>query len=142
YTLVGIRMPSSYVEDALEELEEKREEYLNENKHPKVRYELEVDILHLKRLGVEPQEGDIIKLIDERFNIDVDVRITSINYPGHYNPTDADCFLTNDMKSSCELSNDINYYRVQRLENEIKETKKVVTQVSRTSWENDRRNLI
>lgn len=141
YTLIGIRMPSSYVDNAIEQLEEKREEYLNENKHPKVRYELDVDILHLKRLGVEPQEGDIIKLIDDRFNIDVDVRVTSISYPAHFDPTDENCFLTNDMKFSCELSNDIHYYRLSRLEKEIKDTKKVVTQVSNESWENNRRNV-
>lgn len=142
YTLIGIRMPSTYVDAAYTQLEAKRLEYLNENKHPKVRYELDVDILHLKRLGVEPQEGDLIKVIDDRFNIDVEVRVTSISYPGQYNPTQVDNLLTNDIKFKCELSNDIHYYRVQRIEKGIKETKKVVTQVSRTSWENDRRNII
>lgn len=130
YTLIGIRMPSTYVDAAYASLGIKRAEYLNENKHPKVRYELDVDILHLKRLGVEPQEGDLIRLIDDRFNIDVEVRITSISYPGQYDPTQTDNLLTNDIKFKCDLSNDIHYYRVQRIEKEIKAVKNISVSTS------------
>ncbi|MCL7987725.1 phage tail protein [Sphingobacterium sp. lm-10] len=137
YTLIGIRMPETYVTAALAKLEEKRTEYFADNSVPRVAYDLDIDVLHLKRLAVEPGEGDIINIKDASEGIDEDVRVTSISYPAHFPDV-----LEQGMNFTCEVGNDVTYTRVQKIEKDIKDTRNVVTQVSRESWENDRRNVL
>lgn len=137
YTLTGIRMPSTYVDAALADLTEKTLEYLNSNKSPRVVYSLSVDILVAKRKGVYPNEGDFIHVTDADLAIDEDLRITAISYPALFPET-----LVPGMQFTCEVGNDVTYTFVQKIEKDIKETKEVVTQVSRESRENDRRNAL
>jgi hypothetical protein len=49
YILIGLRMPQSYVDGALQELTVKRNEYLESNKIPRVVYKASIDPLDLKR---------------------------------------------------------------------------------------------
>ena len=137
YTLIGIRMPSSYVDAAITELTVKRLGYLNENKIPRVRYELDIDVLNLRKLGVEPREGDLVTIIDSKLGINEDIRITSISYPAHYKT-----YLESGMKFTCEVGNEVHYMRVEKVEKDIKKTQEVVTQTTKESWEADRRNVI
>ncbi|MFD1770858.1 hypothetical protein [Sphingobacterium suaedae] len=137
YTLVGIRMPETYVTAALTKLEEKRAEYLASNKDPRVIFDLNIDILNLKRLNTEPQAGDIVRVIDEENDIDAEVRVTQVSYPGHFPEV-----LEQGMQFTAEIGNEVTYTRVQKIEKDIKESKEIVTQVSRDSWERDRRNLV
>lgn len=137
YTLIGIRMPSTYVDAALLELEERTTEYLNSNKVPRVVYTLDIDILDAKRKAVYPNEGDFIHIVDADLGIDDDIRVTSIEYPALFPDV-----LIQGMKFNCEVGNDITYTFVQKIEKDIKETKQVITQVSNESWENDRRNVL
>ena len=136
YTLTGIRMPASYVNDALVKLEEKRLEYLESNKTPRVIYELDTDVLFLKRQNTELYEGDIIHIIDEGIGLDANIRVTAVSYPATFPDV-----LVNGMKFTAEIGNEVTYNRIQKVEKDIKETKEVVTQVSKTSIENDRRNI-
>jgi len=135
YTLIGIRMPESYVTAALSELEAKRLEYLNANKVPRVVYELDTDILWLKRQNTELHEGDIVHVVDEKIGLDDNIRVTAVSYPAMF-PV-----LAQGMKFTAEMGNEVTYTRIQKVEKDIKETKEVVTQVSKTSIENDRRNI-
>ncbi|WP_099369591.1 phage tail protein [Sphingobacterium sp. 1.A.5] len=137
YTLVGIRMPSNYVDAALLALEERTTEYLNSNKIPRVLYKLDIDILDAKRKATYPNEGDFIHVVDADLGIDDDIRVTSIEYPALFPDV-----LIQGMKFNCEVGNDITYTFVQKIEKDIKETKQVVTQVSKDSWEADRRNVL
>lgn len=137
YTLVGIRQPQEYVDDALLELAEKAEAFLNDNKIPRVVYTLDIDILDAKRKNTYPTEGDFIHVIDTELGIDDDLRVTSISYPALFPDV-----LVEGMKFNCEVGNDVTYTLIQKIVNDIKETREVVTQVSRKSWENDRRNAI
>lgn len=133
YTLVGIRMPQSYVTAALIKLAEKREEYLESNKAPRVLYGLNIDILNLKRLSVEPQAGDIIRVMDADNGIDEKIRVTSVSYPATFPDV-----LETGMQFTAEIGNEVTYTRVQKIEKDVKETRKIVTQKTRESIEEDR----
>lgn len=137
YTLIGIRMPSTYVDAAIAELSEKTLEYLNSNKVPRVVYSLSVDILDAKRKGVYPNEGDFIHVTDTDLAIDDDLRVTSVSYPALFPDV-----LVPGMQFSCEVGNDVTYTFLQKIEKDIKENKQIISQVSRESWDNDRRNAL
>lgn len=137
YTLIGIRMPETYKTEAIAKLTEKRAEYFTDNSVPRIAYDLNIDVLQLKRLAVEPGEGDIINIKDAQEGIDEDIRVTSISYPAHFPDV-----LEQGMQFTCEVGNEVTYTRVQKIEKDIKDTRNVVTQVSRDSWENDRRNIV
>lgn len=136
YTIIGIRMPASYVTAALNQLASKRLEYLNSNKFPRVVYELNTDILWLKRQNTELHEGDIVHVVDEKIGLDDNIRVTAVSYPAMFPYA-----LAQGMKFTAEIGNEVTYTRIQKVEKNIKETKEVVTQVSKTSIENDRRNV-
>lgn len=133
YTLIGIRMPDSYETSAIAELTSKRLEYLQQNKIPRVRYELDIDVLNLRKLNVEPREGDLIRIKDSNLGIDDEIRITSISYPGHYKNT-----LESGMKFTCEVGNDVHYMRVEKVEKDIKKTQEVVVSTSQSMIEYNR----
>jgi len=137
YTLIGIRMPSTYVDAALQTLSEKTQEYLNSNKVPRVVYSLSIDILDAKRKGVYPNEGDFIHVTDTDLAIDDNLRVTSVSYPALFPEV-----LVPGMQFTCEVGNDVTYTFLQKIEKDIEETKEVVTQVTRESWEADRRNAL
>ena len=136
YTLIGIRMPSTYVDAALRTLSEKTQEYLNSNKVPRVVYSLSIDILDAKRKGVYPNEGDFIHVTDTDLAIDEDLRVTSVSYPALF--PDA---LVPGMQFSCEVGNDVTYTFLQKIEKDIKETKEVVTVYKNQSIESNRRSV-
>lgn len=137
YTLVGIRMPEEYVTAAVTELVAKTEEFLNSNKVPRVVYELDIDVLDAKRKNIHPNEGDFIHVVDADLGIDENLRVTGISYPALFPDV-----LIQGMKFACEVGNDVTYTFVQKIEKDIKENHEVITQVSRDSWENDRRNIV
>jgi len=137
YVLIGIRMPQSYVDAALLELTSKRLEYLNSNKVPRVVYEAPLDPLDLKRNNVVINEGDILPFKDTKIGLDDNMRITKVSYPA--------CFpeeLLQGMVFTAEIGKEVTYTRAQKVEKDIKETKEVITQYSKQSWENDRRNVL
>ncbi|OYD41151.1 phage tail protein [Sphingobacterium cellulitidis] len=138
YTIVGIRLPQAYIDTALLELQEKVQEFVDSNKVPRVIYALDIDVLDAKRKTVYPNEGDFIEVSDTSLGIvDEVLRVTYISFPGTFPE-----ILTPGMKFTCEVGGDVTYSRVQKIERDIKETKEVVKQATRTSWENDRRNII
>ena len=128
-------MPQEYTDAELVTLADKRLEYLNSNKVPRVAYDAAIDPLDLKRNNVELEEGDIIPFVDEKIGLDDHLRITSVSYTACY-PT-----LVQGMSFEIEIGQDVTYNRIQKIEKDIKETKQVVTQVSKNSVENDRRNV-
>lgn len=136
YTLVGIRMPESYVTAALSKLADKRQEYLNSNKVPRVVYDVAIDPLDLKRKQMNIRPGDVLPFMDAKIGLDDDLRVTSVRYSASFPEV-----LFNGMTYEIEVGNEVSYNRIQKVEKDIKETKEVVTQVSKTSIENDRRNI-
>ncbi|MGJ1321445.1 phage tail protein [Sphingobacterium faecium] len=136
YTLVGIRMPQSDIDSAYAELTAGRLKYLNDNSAPRVVYDLELDLLELKRRETLPDAGDIIPVSDSELGIGENIRVTSVSYPGHYPDV-----LESGMTFTAEVGNEVTYTLIQKIQNDVKEQKEVVTQYSKTSWENDRRNV-
>lgn len=137
YVLIGLRMPQSYVDAALSELAVKRAEYLASNKVPRVVYEAPIDPLDLKRKNTIIEEGDIIPFKDDQIGLNDNLRVTSVSYPA--------CFpevLFQGMTFTAEIGQEVTYTRVQKVEKDIKENKEVITQVRKTSAENDRRNVM
>ena len=136
YTLIGIRMPQSYIDAAAAELTTKRQEYLDSNSVPRVVYELEVDFIHLARLNTNLDAGDIIRLKDAEKGIDADIRITEVSYPAIYPDV-----IENGMSFDAVIGNEVTYTLFEKIQNDIKEQKEVVTQYNKQSWERDRRNV-
>lgn len=133
YVLIGLRMPQSYVDAALQELSVKRAEYLASNKVPRVVYEAPIDPLDLKRKNTIIEEGDIIPFRDDKIGLNDNLRVTSVSYPA--------CFpevLFQGMTFTAEIGQEVTYTRVQKVEKDIKENKDVITQVTKRSYENDR----
>lgn len=138
YTIIGIRLPQSYLDAAVLELQEKVQEFIDSNKSPRVVYGLDIDVLDAKRKAVYPNEGDFIEISDTSYGIVNEVmRVTYISFPGTFPE-----LLIPGMKFTCEVGGDVTYSRIQKIERDIKETKEIVKQVTRTSWENDRRNIL
>ncbi len=137
YSFIGIRMPSSYVDAAVTELEAKSMEYLNSNKIPRVLYDLDIDVLDSVRKAVYPNEGDLVNVVDEQLGIDEMLRVTAITHPALF-----PFHLAQGMKYECEVGNDVSYSVLTRLDKGIKETRQIISQISRNSWEADRRNII
>jgi len=135
YTLVGIRMPQNYIDAAYAELTEGRLKYLTGNSAPRVVYDLELDLLELKRRETLPDAGDIIPVTDSELGVNANIRVTSVSYPGHYPDV-----LENGMAFTAEVGNEVTYTLIQKIQNDVKDQKEVVTQYSKQSWENDRRN--
>lgn len=136
YTLIGIRMPAAYETAALNELAEKREEYVNTNKVPRVVYDAQVDPLDLKRNNKQLKAGDILPFIDTKIGLDDNLRITKISYTGTY-----PVLAKDNMRFDIEIGQEVSYTRFQKIESDIKQTKQIVTQYSKQSFEYDRRNL-
>ncbi len=136
YTLIGIRMPQSYIDAAAAELTAKRQEYLDSNSIPRVVYELEVDFIHLARINTNLDAGDIIRLKDAEKGIDAEIRITEVSYPAVYPDV-----IENGMSFDAVIGNEVTYTLFEKIQNDIKEQKEVVTQYNRQSWERDRRNI-
>ncbi|WP_333577866.1 phage tail protein [Sphingobacterium sp.] len=136
YTLIGIRMPQSYIDAAAAELTTKRQEYLDSNSIPRVVYELEVDFIHLARLNTNLDAGDIIRLKDAEKGIDAEIRITEVSYPAVYPDV-----IENGMSFDAVIGNEVTYTLFEKIQNDIKEQKEVVTQYNKQSWERDRRNV-
>ncbi|WP_312189723.1 phage tail protein, partial [Sphingobacterium sp.] len=136
YTLIGIRMPQSYIDAAAAELTTKRQEYLDSNSVPRVVYELEVDYIQLSRWATELEAGDIVRLVDAEKGIDDQIRITELSYPAIY--PDA---IQNGMSYNAVIGNEVSYTFIEKMQNDIKEQKEVVTQYNKQSWERDRRNI-
>lgn len=136
YTLIGIRMPQSYIDSATAELTAKRQEYLDSNSVPRVVYELEVDYIQLKRESIELEAGDIVRLKDTDIGIDAEIRITEVSYPAIYPDV-----LENGMQYNAVIGNEVTYTLFEKIQNDIKEQKEVVTQYNKQSWERDRRNV-
>ncbi|MBE8712527.1 phage tail protein [Sphingobacterium hungaricum] len=133
YTLVGIRMPESYKENALEEIADLRLQYLNDNKAPRVAYDLDIDILDLKRKAITPDEGDIIQVSHPQIGLYDNLRVTSVSYSALFPD-----ILIPGMEFIAEVGNDVTYTFFQKIEKDIKENKKVITQTTKQSWERDR----
>ncbi|MDM1048065.1 phage tail protein [Sphingobacterium hotanense] len=133
YTLTGIRMPQVYVDEALSSLVELRKRFLEDNKVPRVIYDLTFDVLFLKRNSIELNEGDIIKIEDDGIGLNSEIRINSVRYTASFPE-----FLVPGMKYSVEIGNEVTYTRIQKIEKDIRENVQIVSQTVKRNDEQER----
>ena len=121
YVIYDIVMPDQYVEDAEKELLKTAQEYLNENKHPRISYTCVLDERYLKRTaGAETisnvfSAGDYVTVVDESMNIDGTVRIQGFTRD-----------VINPYKYTLTLSDFIQITRVERLIADTADIKRVI----------------
>tara|TARA_R110002020_G_scaffold318905_4_gene534530 strand:- start:2313 stop:4730 length:2418 start_codon:yes stop_codon:yes gene_type:complete len=78
YVLVNIKMPQAYIDNAEQELLEQATEYLEKYSQPNVIYKVSPHYPYLRKNQTDLNIGDIIKITDEDFGIDFQVRILSL----------------------------------------------------------------
>ncbi|MDR1652484.1 MAG: phage tail protein [Prevotellaceae bacterium] len=83
YFLIDINLPQAYIDEAEQKLQEKAEEYYNQNSQPQVEYSLGIDRNFLKQFEGELTivnlfaVGDYIPVKDNDIGVDKSLRITS-----------------------------------------------------------------
>ncbi|MDM8174797.1 hypothetical protein QT327_10590 [Olivibacter sp. 47] len=131
YKLLDIVLPQSYVDEAISRLTTETQAFLDESKFPRVAYDLTIDVLHFKRNGYVLNPGDRIRIIDTDINVDMLIRVTSVNYPLAFY---LDNSLWSGMQYSVELANDfIPYTTQERIQIEVRENKKAIKEQSKAS---------
>ena len=98
YTLIGIKLPDSYVAAAEVLLKAATQTYLNENSVPNVVYGLEIDSKYVKSQSISLHAGDIVHAKDTDLGVDNDIRVASISFP-----------LVNPNKIKCEIADFVPY---------------------------------
>ncbi|WP_172917181.1 phage tail protein [Capnocytophaga canis] len=75
YVLTDLIMPESYVTNAEQELQQKAQQYLDENSRQRVVYSLVTDPLYFKAQNVNIVLGSTIRAVDTDFNLDDNLRV-------------------------------------------------------------------
>ena len=129
YTLVNIKMPQAYVDDAETRLQNATQKYLNQNSTPMVIYGLEFDPKYVKSNNVQLDIGDVVTIIDEQLGIDSEIRASEITYP-----------LVNPNKIKATIADFVPYTIQEKSIKTAVEAKKETYFVERKSAELARRN--
>jgi len=104
YTLVDIRMPQTYIDAAEAILQQRTQEYLDENSVPRVTYSITIDEKYVKAQGVTLRPGDIVNVTDPDLGVDADIRVTEVGFP-----------LVNPSQIAATFSDTIPYTTQERL---------------------------
>lgn len=122
YVLHDVKMPQVYITNAENELLEKATKFLNQNSLPSVIYEIKPDVSYFRENLINLKIGDVIKVLDQNFKIEVDTRVISIQKP-IVNPYDVTIkvgdkltvgYIQRVLSDQLELSNQINIERRDR----------------------------
>ena len=81
YTLVDIRMPQVYIDEAEERLKKRTQEYLDENSVPRVMYDLDIDEKYVQDRGIELKVADLVRVLDSKLGINSQIRVAEVSYP-------------------------------------------------------------
>ncbi|MDO4782569.1 MAG: phage tail protein [Capnocytophaga felis] len=75
YVLTDLIMPESYVTNAERELQQKAQQYLDENSRQRVIYAMTTDPIYFKAQNVNIALGSTIRAVDTDFNLDDNLRV-------------------------------------------------------------------
>lgn len=75
YVLTDLIMPESYITNAEAELQQKAQEYLNENSRQRVIYSLVTDPFYFEAQNVNIALGSTVRAVDSDFNLDEHLRV-------------------------------------------------------------------
>lgn len=116
YVILDIMLPDSYVETAENELRVKAQEYLDQNKAPKVQYSLTVDEMYLSNLAGSGSIvnfygiGDYVHILDPDLAIDKSSRIIGLRrdilHPYRYQLTIDDTYQVSIIQEVIEKVKD------------------------------------
>ncbi|HEY4207977.1 MAG TPA: hypothetical protein VGM31_14235 [Puia sp.] len=77
YVLVDISLPQSYIDTAEAKLKDTAQTFLDANCEPLVIYQITFDQVYLKKRNIMPAIGDAVWLVDNDYDVDRRIRITS-----------------------------------------------------------------
>lgn len=121
YVMFDIIMPDQYVINAENELLQTAQEYLSQNKYPRVSYECVLDALYLKRTAGSGtisnvfSAGDYVSVKDESMNVDGTVRIQGFTRD-----------VLNPYKYNLSLSDYVTVTREERLISDNNDTQRII----------------
>lgn len=129
YTIVGIRMPQSYIDAAEAELQTKTQQYLLQNSVPSVTYALQVDERYIRKNNINIAVGDKITVVDDDLGVNSMIRVSAISFP-----------LVNPAAITATISDTISYTVQEKLIAKTVTNEKVIKEVDRTNIERARLN--
>jgi hypothetical protein len=104
YTLVDIEMPQTYIDAAEALLEQRTQEYIDENSVPRVTYAIELDEKYVKSNGIDLKIANLVNIQDADLGIDAQIRVTQVSFP-----------LVNKYKIEAVISDTVPYTIQERL---------------------------
>ncbi|WGQ12988.1 phage tail protein [Sphingobacterium faecium] len=137
YTLVGLIMPQTHIDEAKAELVTKRAEALTRDSVPKVVYSLNSDVLFLKDNGLTLEAGDIVRVKDLEIGLDELLTIQRVSYPAIFPQQ-----LVPGMQFVAEVGN-TSYEKIQdKIYKDVQEQKTINGQIRRNTAELARVNAL
>lgn len=133
YTLFDMFMPPEAVTAAELELKTKTIEWKDENKVPRVLYNLELDPLYARDNGIMLKPGDKVTVQDTDLGIDTMIRVTSVSYPVNFPDV-----ITPSTKITAQIANFIPYTQTVRVIAATIDNAKGIKIVDRTNAERAR----
>lgn len=131
YTLVGIKMPQTYIDAAEADLLEAATEHLEKVKVPRVIYTLGIDEKFIRLNGVEITCGMKVTVKDAALGLDDLIRIYSIQYP-----------LVNPSNITAQIANTIPISIQDRIIKDNSSGKNEIITIDRTRAEDYRQSTI
>lgn len=137
YTLVGISMPETYRTEALNLLTEKRLEHLMKYSSPRVEFDLFVDLIHYRNIGMNLKVGDVVNLLYPEKGINTNSRVLELSYP-----MDFPNVLRPNSEISAVVGDSVSYTFFDKIVNDIKDNTKEIVSVKKDSKEFNRRGVV
>lgn len=131
YTLVDIKMPQVYIDEAEIKLRERTQEFLNENSVPRVIYTIEIDEKFVREQGVDLQVGHLVTVLDDALGINSKIRVAEVSYP-----------LVNPDKVTAVIADTIPYTDQERLIANAIDANTEIVNVDRQGLELARRSAL
>jgi len=129
YTLVGIKQPQSYINDAENRLFKEVEKSFKTLTRPP--YRVEIDEKYMRENAFTLKSGDRVRLTDDKLSIDDMIRVTSVSFP-----------LVNPNKCTVVISDKITYTQETQALIDKDKVKEQVKVVNRQKSEEQRKQAL
>lgn len=81
YTLINMRMPQVYIDQAETDLREATQKYLDENSVPMIIYVVDLDPKYVREAMFSCIPGDRFFIYDSQMGVDTDIRVSEVSFP-------------------------------------------------------------
>ncbi|MBB6109704.1 hypothetical protein HDF23_002453 [Mucilaginibacter lappiensis] len=137
YTLFDMDLPTECLTAAQLQLKDETQAWSNENKVPRVLYNLELDPLYARANNIMLKPGDKITVQHDALGINALIRVTSISYPVNFPNV-----ITPNTKITATIANFIPYTTTERVISDTIDNQHDIKVVNRTSAEKARLNAL